>query len=80
MKDSNEYLTSKNKPPLTQDVISMIETQVLSIKEPDHKIRTLVGNFFICFKVIIKVYFLSPLLLPRYTTKISDIERWVSRQ
>lgn len=72
VKDSNEYLISKNKPPLTQDVISMIETQVLSIKEPDHKIRTLVGN----------VLFVLKLLLEFTITfdQISDIEKRVRRQ
>jgi len=44
VKDSNEYLASKNRPPLSSDVVNLIETQVLSIKEPEHKIRTLVGN------------------------------------
>lgn len=44
VKDSNEYLMSKNSPPLSQNVVNLIETQVLSIKEPDHKIRMLVGN------------------------------------
>lgn len=44
VKDSNTYLESKSRPPLPQDIIKNIETQVLSIKEPDHKIRALVGN------------------------------------
>jgi len=44
VKDSNEYLESKNRPPLSSDVVNLIETQVLSIKEPEHKIRMLVGN------------------------------------
>lgn len=49
VKDSNDYLVSKSRPPLSQDVVNVIETQVLSIKEPDHKIRTLVGNILILF-------------------------------
>lgn len=44
IKDSNEYLASKNRPCLSAEVVNMIETQVLSIKEPNHKIRILVGN------------------------------------
>lgn len=47
VKDSNEYLASKKMPPLSQDVVNLIETQVLSIKEPDHKIRSLVGNILV---------------------------------
>ncbi|VVC37819.1 Hypothetical protein CINCED_3A016320 [Cinara cedri] len=46
IKDSNEYLLSKNSPPLSQDVISLLETQVLLIKEPDHKIKILVERRF----------------------------------
>lgn len=48
VKNSNEYLASKNRPPLSQEVISLIETQVLSIKEPEHKIKMLVGNIIVC--------------------------------
>jgi hypothetical protein len=47
VKDSNEYLTSKDRSPLSQDVVKQIETQILSIKEPNHKIRSLVGNVII---------------------------------
>lgn len=47
IKDSNEYLLSKNKPPLSQEVVNLIETQVLSIKENDHKIKMLVGNIIV---------------------------------
>lgn len=47
IKDTNEYLASKNSPLLSQDVIDLIETQVLSIKEPDHKIKMLVGMVII---------------------------------
>lgn len=44
IKDSNEYLVSKNKPPLSQEVVNLIEVQILSIKEDNHKIKMLVGN------------------------------------
>lgn len=55
VKDSNEYLVSKSKPPLSREVVNVIETQVLSIKEPNHKIRMLVGNTIMpksCFKYL----------------------------
>lgn len=58
VKDSNEYLASKERPPLSQDVVNLIENQILSIKEPDHKIRSLVGNvIIICLTIVIMVSF-----------------------
>lgn len=47
IKDSNEYLVSKNKPPLSQEVVNLIEVQILSIKEDNHKIKMLVGNIIL---------------------------------
>ncbi|XP_050443731.1 T-complex protein 11-like protein 1 isoform X2 [Adelges cooleyi] len=46
IKDTNEYLASIDRPPLSQDVTTSLESQVLSIKEPEHKIRTLVERRF----------------------------------
>lgn len=55
VKDSNEYLESQSRPPLSQDIVKVIETQVLSIKEPDHKIRALVGRCIINHSFIISM-------------------------
>lgn len=61
VKDSNEYLASKSRPPLSLDIVNLIETQVLSIKEPDHKIRTLVGNIIV-ISINIVFYYYSMLI------------------
>ncbi|XP_050520375.1 T-complex protein 11-like protein 1 isoform X2 [Daktulosphaira vitifoliae] len=46
IKDTNEYLESINRSLLSQDVMNTIESQVLCIMEPEHKIRTLVERRF----------------------------------
>lgn len=33
--------------PIPSDIVNTLETQVLSIQNPDNKIRTLVGNIII---------------------------------
>lgn len=61
---SNEYLATKNRPPLSHDVVNLIKTQVLSIKEIDHKIKTLVGN-----DIVLQIYY-NYYVLKNHTFKL----------
>ena len=45
IKDISDYLSENEKPPLPASAASALKSQILEIKNPEHKIRALISKY-----------------------------------
>ncbi len=49
VKEVNEYLTSKNKPSLSEDLVKSLHEQIESVEDPNQRIRDLLQKRIVDF-------------------------------